>query len=64
LSFYERALKAGRLFRLGYSKTHEDYRILLNQDVPLKTNLHGGGNFGYPDGTYIKDLLQMARSFK
>ena len=43
LAFYERALKSGRLFKVAYSRNTDDYRVLLNQDVLLKTNQHGGG---------------------
>ena len=63
LSFYERALKCGLLFKLEWSRNHNDYRALLNQDVLLKTNQRGGGRFGYPDPNYIDDLLEMARSY-
>lgn len=64
LAFYEKALHTGRLFKIAFSRTHDDYRVLLNQDVLLKTSLHGGGRFGYPDYNYIKDLLYMSRSCK
>lgn len=63
LAFYERALKAGMLFKIDFARSHNEYRVLLNQDVILKTNLFGGGKFGYPDPNYIENLLKMARSF-
>ena len=43
LAFYEKALHAGKLFKIAYSRSYDDYRVLLNQDVPLKTSQHGGG---------------------
>jgi hypothetical protein len=43
LAFYEKALKTGRLFKIAYLRNFDDYRVVLNQDVLLKTSQHGGG---------------------
>lgn len=64
LAFYEKALKTGMLFKVEWSRNFSDYRVLLNQDVLLKTKLFGGGRFGYPDANYIDDVIKMARNFK
>lgn len=64
LAFYEKALHTGRLFKIAFSRNYDDYRVLLNQDVLLKTSQHGGGRFGYPDYNYVKDILYMARNCK
>jgi hypothetical protein len=64
LAFYEKALKTGVLFKIEWSKAHNEYRTHLNHDILLKTNYEGGGKFGYPDSNYVNDLLKIARNLK
>lgn len=64
LDFFRRAFKEGLLFKLDWSKMHNEYRVLLGHEVLLKTNQTGGGRYGYPDPNYIHDILDMAKHMK
>jgi hypothetical protein len=61
LAFFKKTFKDGKMFKIELSKTHNDLRVQLSHEVTLKTNLDGGGRFGYPDPNYIEKLLKMAR---
>lgn len=43
LAFYQKALKQGLLFKVDWNRNFSDYRVQLNHDILLKTNLHEGG---------------------
>jgi hypothetical protein len=43
LAFYEKALKTGILFKLEYDKISNEYKVLLDSKVLLKTKTSGGG---------------------
>ena len=47
LAFFERALKSDLLFKVDLSKKYGDFRVLLTNEITLKTELHNGGRFVY-----------------
>jgi hypothetical protein len=61
LAFYKKALKDGKLFKIEMNKSYNELRVHLSQEILLKTNLEGGGRFGYPDPGYIEQLLKKAK---
>ena len=61
LALYDRALKSGNLFKIGLNKDTNEYRVQIDSEILLKTSMHGGGRFGYPDKNYISNLFNLAK---
>nr|XP_039255154.1 calcium-dependent protein kinase 2-like [Styela clava] len=56
--FLEEALNAGLLFKIQIIRSNRG-EIIWNDEIPHKTNKHGGpDNNGYPDGDHIDKLYE------
>jgi hypothetical protein len=63
LAFFERALKSDLLFKVDLSRKYGDFRVLLGNEITLKTELHGGGRFVFflilLDNYFLRKFLNM-----
>jgi len=57
---YQKALRNGLLFRIGFDKFSKHYGVKFNPEVILKTYQRNSGVYGFPDKEYVtRKLTQL-----